>query len=97
MPHFRERGPESIKVPGMGLWLCGPQVRESRRLLVLHLVWSHTVAELGLHHQQCNLSFCSPRVVAPLIVEEAVPVAPPPPPPRVEVPPIVPVLPVVPA
>ncbi|MQM06866.1 hypothetical protein Taro_039691 [Colocasia esculenta] len=30
------------------------QVRESRRLLAPLLVQSHTVAELGLHHQQCN-------------------------------------------
>ncbi|MQL91054.1 hypothetical protein Taro_023659, partial [Colocasia esculenta] len=37
------------------------QVRESRRLLALRLVQSHTVVELGLHYQQCNLSFCSPR------------------------------------
>ncbi|MQL80441.1 hypothetical protein Taro_012878 [Colocasia esculenta] len=33
------------------------QVRESRRLPVLHLVQSRTAAELGLHHQQCNLFF----------------------------------------
>ncbi|MQL97187.1 hypothetical protein Taro_029873 [Colocasia esculenta] len=37
------------------------QVTESRRLLTLLLVQSRTVAELGLHHQHCNLFFCSPR------------------------------------
>ncbi|MQM00504.1 hypothetical protein Taro_033239 [Colocasia esculenta] len=26
MPHFRELRPESLKVPGMGLQLCGLQV-----------------------------------------------------------------------
>ncbi|MQL87081.1 hypothetical protein Taro_019611 [Colocasia esculenta] len=26
VPHFRELGPESLKVPGMGLQLCGLQV-----------------------------------------------------------------------
>ncbi|MQM14130.1 hypothetical protein Taro_047060 [Colocasia esculenta] len=30
------------------------QARESRRLLVLRLALSSVVAELGLHHQQCN-------------------------------------------
>ncbi|MQL80436.1 hypothetical protein Taro_012875 [Colocasia esculenta] len=35
--------------------LRGRPVRESRRLLALILVRSRTVAELGLHHQQCNL------------------------------------------
>ncbi|MQL98123.1 hypothetical protein Taro_030819 [Colocasia esculenta] len=115
MPHFRELGPEPLKVPGMGLRQCGPQewywldstvswlvlverqldlssvaarlrgssvwfvrgsfptepvtceahpysfhVRESRRLLILHLVLSRTVAEQGLHLQQCNfLSLCT--------------------------------------
>ncbi|MQM13882.1 hypothetical protein Taro_046812 [Colocasia esculenta] len=33
---------------------CGGLVRESRRLLALHLVLSCDVAGLGLHHQQCN-------------------------------------------
>ncbi|MQM11803.1 hypothetical protein Taro_044713 [Colocasia esculenta] len=33
-------------------WL---RVRESRRLLALRLFQSRTVAELGLHYQQCNL------------------------------------------
>ncbi|MQL89956.1 hypothetical protein Taro_022539 [Colocasia esculenta] len=32
-------------------------VRESRRLLALRLVLSSIVAELGLHHQQCNFSY----------------------------------------
>ncbi|MQM15857.1 hypothetical protein Taro_048805 [Colocasia esculenta] len=26
VPHFRELGPESLRVPGMGLQLCGLQV-----------------------------------------------------------------------
>ncbi|MQL85263.1 hypothetical protein Taro_017783, partial [Colocasia esculenta] len=26
VPHSRELWPESLEVPGMGLWLCGPQV-----------------------------------------------------------------------
>ncbi|MQL97272.1 hypothetical protein Taro_029958, partial [Colocasia esculenta] len=33
------------------------QVRENRRLLALHLVQSRIVAELGLHHQQCNFLY----------------------------------------
>ncbi|MQL80881.1 hypothetical protein Taro_013344 [Colocasia esculenta] len=33
------------------------KVRESMRLPALHLVRSRTIAELGLHHQQCNLFF----------------------------------------
>ncbi|MQM17916.1 hypothetical protein Taro_050898 [Colocasia esculenta] len=57
VPHSRGLRPGSLEVPGMGLRPCGPQmvVRESRRLLALHLVQSRIVAELGLHHQQCNL------------------------------------------
>ncbi|MQL68705.1 hypothetical protein Taro_001008 [Colocasia esculenta] len=41
------------------------QVRESRRLLALRLVQSRTVAELGLHHQQCNLFFLFTSGYAP--------------------------------
>ncbi|MQL97951.1 hypothetical protein Taro_030650 [Colocasia esculenta] len=43
----------AVRVRGSPVWFV--RVRESRRLLALLLVRSYTVAELGLHHQQCNL------------------------------------------
>ncbi|MQM17465.1 hypothetical protein Taro_050438 [Colocasia esculenta] len=42
------------------------QVRESRRLLFLHLVRSRTIAKLGLYHQQCNLYFLFTSGYAPV-------------------------------
>ncbi|MQL73155.1 hypothetical protein Taro_005506, partial [Colocasia esculenta] len=54
-----------VSARGLSRYLCTVEVfvvfldtltlvRESRRLLALRLVLSRDIAELGLHHQQCN-------------------------------------------
>ncbi|MQM08031.1 hypothetical protein Taro_040878, partial [Colocasia esculenta] len=49
-PLLSSGGGMTFGVPGGGV----QEVRESRRLLALLIVRSRTIAELGLHHQQCN-------------------------------------------
>ncbi|MQM07652.1 hypothetical protein Taro_040493 [Colocasia esculenta] len=46
-----------LDLSSMAARLRGSHVKVSRRLPALRLVRSRTVAELGLHHQQCNLYF----------------------------------------
>ncbi|MQL92475.1 hypothetical protein Taro_025098 [Colocasia esculenta] len=53
----------AARLRGSPVWFV--RVRESMRLLALHLVQGRTVAELGLHHQQCNLFFLFTSGYAP--------------------------------
>ncbi|MQM15092.1 hypothetical protein Taro_048029 [Colocasia esculenta] len=48
---------QALSAQGLFRYLCTVKVRESRKIPVLHLVQSRIAAELGLHHQQCNLYF----------------------------------------
>ncbi|MQL97190.1 hypothetical protein Taro_029876 [Colocasia esculenta] len=64
-PHSEgDSGPRRVLVSDGNELVLG-YVRESRRLLVLRLVQSRVVAELGPHHQQCDLYFLFSSGYAP--------------------------------
>ncbi|MQL69158.1 hypothetical protein Taro_001476 [Colocasia esculenta] len=102
MPHSRELRPESLEVPGMGLWLCGPQEfemadrrdwggggdepEESTQHMIERIWESLTDIQMRMD-QQAPV----PPVAVPPVAEAGVPVVPIPPLPGEEVPFVVPV------